>query len=60
MIRFYKSQIRYEVQAGAIWISPSYGEMDLQILADLIVQSRHPFRMQLQLHKQIWGEESGR
>lgn len=48
------------VHAGAIWISPSYGEIDLKILADLIVQSRHPFRMQLQLHKQIWGEESGR
>ena len=48
------------VHAGAIWISPSYGEMDLKILADLIVRSRHPFRMQLQLHKQIWGEESGR
>ena len=48
------------VHAGAIWISPSYGEMDLKILADLIVGSRHPFRMQLQLHKQIWGEESGR
>ena len=48
------------IQAGVIWISPSFGEMDLQILAELIVQSRHPFRMQLQLHKQIWGEESGR
>lgn len=46
--------------AGTIWISPSYDEMDLQILAELILQSRHPLRMQLQLHKQIWGEESGR
>ena len=47
-------------QAGAVWISPSYDEIDLQVLAELIIGSRHPFRMQLQLHKQIWGEEHGR
>ena len=47
-------------QAGVVWISPSYDEIDLQILADLIIGSRHPFRMQLQLHKQIWGQEQGR
>lgn len=46
--------------AGVIWISPSFGEMDLKILAELIIQSRYPFRMQTQLHKQIWGEENGR
>ena len=47
-------------QAGVVWISPSYDEIDLQQLASLILSSRHPYRMQLQLHKQIWGEESGR
>ncbi|HBX27283.1 MAG TPA: 7-carboxy-7-deazaguanine synthase QueE [Gammaproteobacteria bacterium] len=47
-------------QAGAVWISPSYDEIDLQVLAELIIGSRHPFRMQLQLHKQIWGKEHGR
>jgi 7-carboxy-7-deazaguanine synthase len=47
-------------QAGVIWISPSYGEIDLKQLASLILSSKHPYRMQLQLHKQIWGEESGR
>jgi 7-carboxy-7-deazaguanine synthase len=29
-------------------------------LASLILASKNPYRMQLQLHKQIWGEESGR
>ena len=47
-------------QAGVVWISPSYDEIDLQRLASLILASRHPYRMQLQLHKLIWGEESGR
>lgn len=46
--------------AGVIWISPSYDEIDLKHLASLILSSKHPYRMQLQLHKQIWGEESGR
>ena len=47
-------------QVGTVWISPSYDEIDLKQLASLILASRHPYRMQLQLHKQIWGEESGR
>ena len=47
-------------RAGVVWISPAYDEIDLQVLADLIIGSRHPFRMQLQLHKQIWGKERGR
>jgi 7-carboxy-7-deazaguanine synthase len=46
--------------AGVVWISPSYGQIDLKQLASLILSSKHPYRMQLQLHKQIWGEESGR
>ena len=46
--------------AGVVWVSPSYGEIDLKQLATLILSSKHPYRMQLQLHKQIWGEESGR
>lgn len=46
--------------AGVVWISPSYGEFDLKQLASLVLLSKHPYRMQMQLHKQIWGEESGR
>jgi 7-carboxy-7-deazaguanine synthase len=46
--------------AGVVWVSPSYGEIDLKQLASLILSSRHPYRMQLQLHKQVWGEETGR
>lgn len=46
--------------AGSIWISPSYNRMNLKRLAELVIESKYPFRMQLQLHKQIWGEEMGR
>ena len=47
-------------QAGVVWISPVYEGIDLQAMASWIIESVHPFRMQLQLHKLIWGEESGR
>ena len=47
-------------RAGVVWLSPAYDEIDLQVLANLIIGSRHPFRLQLQLHKQIWGKEPGR
>lgn len=46
-------------QAGLIWVSPSYGEMDLGVLADWVITQRGRFRLQLQLHKSIWGEKAG-
>lgn len=51
---------RYELErrAHAILISPVWGEMDLQELADWISASGLDVRMQLQMHKQIWGAEA--
>ena len=43
-----------------ILLSPSYGELDATELADWIVQDRLPVRMQLQLHKILWGEQPGK
>jgi len=34
--------------------SPVFGVMDNQMLAEWILDSRMPVRMQIQLHKQIW------
>jgi 7-carboxy-7-deazaguanine synthase len=41
----------------AILVSPVWGEEgpDLEALADWILEDRLPVRLQLQLHKQIWG-----
>jgi 7-carboxy-7-deazaguanine synthase len=44
-----------ERQTKAILISPAWGLVDLQELADWISQSGLNVRMQLQLHKYIWG-----
>jgi 7-carboxy-7-deazaguanine synthase len=40
--------------------SPSYQQIAPRDLAEWIVADRLPVRFQLQLHKQLWGEETGR
>ena len=51
---------RYDLErrAHAILISPVWGAVDLQRLADLVAASGLNVRMQLQMHKQIWGAEA--
>ena len=47
-----------ETKTKAILISPAWGEIDLQDLAGWIASSGLNIRMQLQLHKYIWGPET--
>ena len=47
-----------EKRAKAVLISPAWDQIDLQNLADWISQSGLNVRMQLQLHKYIWGPET--
>jgi 7-carboxy-7-deazaguanine synthase len=51
---------RYDLErrARAILISPVWGEVDLQEVAEWVATSGLDIRMQLQLHKQIWGPEA--
>jgi 7-carboxy-7-deazaguanine synthase len=51
---------KYDLQekARAILISPAWEQVDLKELADWISQSGLNVRMQLQLHKYIWGAEA--
>jgi 7-carboxy-7-deazaguanine synthase len=44
--------------ASSILISPAWEQIDLQELADWIVESGLTARMQLQLHKYIWGPDA--
>ena len=50
---------KYDLQtrAHAVLISPAWGQIDLQQLANWIAASGLNVRMQLQLHKYIWGPE---
>ena len=51
---------RYELEsrARAVLVSPAWGEIDLPMLAELVAASGLDVRMQLQMHKQIWGAEA--
>jgi len=50
---------RYGLQtrAKAVLISPVWGQIDLEELANWVSSSGLDIRMQLQLHKYIWGPE---
>jgi 7-carboxy-7-deazaguanine synthase len=42
-----------------VLFSPSHGQLDARRLADWILQDRLAVRLQLQLHKLLWGEAPG-
>jgi 7-carboxy-7-deazaguanine synthase len=43
-----------------VLFSPAYRLLDAPALAEWILADRLPVRFQLQLHKQLWGEQPGR
>jgi len=47
-----------ESRAKSILISPAWEQIDLQDLANWIADSRLNLRMQLQMHKYIWGADA--
>jgi 7-carboxy-7-deazaguanine synthase len=51
---------RYDLEkrAHAVLISPVWGKVDLQKMAHWVSTSGLDVRMQLQVHKQIWGPEA--
>jgi 7-carboxy-7-deazaguanine synthase len=51
------AQYDLETCTKAILISPAWGQIDLQQLAGWIIESGLRARMQLQLHKYIWGPD---
>ena len=46
-----------ESRTKALLISPAWGQINLQQLADWVAASGMKIRMQLQLHKYIWGPD---
>lgn len=52
---------RYDLSARCqILFSPSYQQLEPSHLADWILQDRLPVRLQIQLHKYLWGDAPGR
>lgn len=55
--------VLHEHDLGArcdVLFSPSHGQITARELAEWILADRLPVRFQMQLHKQLWGEEPGR
>lgn len=47
-------------RVAEVLFSPSTGQLPARDLADWIVADRLPVRLQIQLHKVLWGDEPGR
>ena len=47
-------------RVGDVLFSPSHHELAPRDLADWIVADRLPVRMQMQMHKLLWGDVPGR
>jgi 7-carboxy-7-deazaguanine synthase len=43
-----------------VLLSPSWGQLEPRELAEWMLEDRVPARLQLQLHKLLWGEAQGR
>ena len=57
--RFKIDELSLADRVGDILFSPSYGQLAPTELAEWILADRLPVRLQLQLHKQLWGEQRG-
>jgi 7-carboxy-7-deazaguanine synthase len=56
-----KSLIEHDLAARVqILFSPSYQNLDPAVLAEWILQDQLPVRLQIQLHKILWGNQAGR
>jgi 7-carboxy-7-deazaguanine synthase len=47
-----------DARCGAVLFSPVHGTMDLRQLSEWVLQDRLPVRVQVQLHKYVWGAET--
>lgn len=53
--------VEYDLEKRCeVLFSPVHGDLKPADLADWIVQDNLPVRMQIQMHKYLWGDEQGR
>ena len=56
---FKMDEYQLDSVVGDIWLSPSYQQQDTAELAGWMLEDRLPARLQIQLHKLIWGDVPG-
>lgn len=57
--RFQLDQHRLAARGAGLLFSPSQGQIEPRALAEWILADRLPVRLQLQLHKYLWGDAPG-
>lgn len=57
--KFKVDELDLERRVGDVWFSPSFEQLAARDLAEWILEDRLHVRMQLQLHKQLWGDKAG-
>ncbi|MBB3062753.1 7-carboxy-7-deazaguanine synthase [Microbulbifer rhizosphaerae] len=57
--KFTLDQYRLPERVGEVLFSPSYGQLQPRQLAEWILDDGLPVRLQLQLHKLLWGDIPG-
>ena len=57
--RFQVDQFALDRRVDDVLFSPSFEEVEPKVLAAWILGDRLPVRMQLQLHKILWGDKPG-
>ena len=57
--RFKLDEYNLNSKTPDIWFSPSFGQVEGRELAEWILADRLKVRLQLQLHKQLWGDKPG-
>ena len=56
-----REQVRArELASGEVLFSPSWGQQDARELAEWVLEDQLPVRVQLQLHKILWGDIPGK
>jgi 7-carboxy-7-deazaguanine synthase len=57
--RFKLDEYQLADRVADVLFSPSFSQLEGQVLADWILEDNLPVRMQLQLHKLLWNDEPG-
>lgn len=52
-------ECKLESSEAALLVSPVWGKVSFEELADWVISAKSRLRMQLQMHKLIWGDKKG-
>ena len=51
---------KLKLKQDQVWFSPEHTSLSATTLADWMVSSKIPYRLQIQLHKYLWGDIAGK